>query len=102
MDDRGVPTTQPQAGEEEMSIAIAYPSAQPGVATTPYSAPLPTAAEQAAQAEERVWIDRSLAGDQSAFASIVERYQTAVYNLCYRMLGSSGEAEDAAQDVFIR
>lgn len=85
-----------------MTIAIAYPSTQAGVVAAPQTAHVPTAAEQAAQAEERVWIDRALAGDPTAFASIVERYQTAVYNLCYRMLGSTGEAEDAAQDVFIR
>jgi RNA polymerase sigma-70 factor (ECF subfamily) len=53
-------------------------------------------------AEERAWISRALAGDQTAFAGLVERYQGAVYNLCYRMLGSAGEAEDAAQDVFLR
>ncbi|MGI8589181.1 MAG: RNA polymerase sigma factor [Chloroflexia bacterium] len=86
-----------------MTIAVAYPSAV--VAGRPASAPpvaMPTPAEQAAQAEERVWIDRSLAGDGSAFGSVVERYQSAVYNLCYRMLGNSAEAEDAAQEVFLR
>ncbi len=101
MDERGVPLTKPEIGDEQMSIALAYPSTQAGLAIDPYPA-VPTAAEQIAHAEERVWIDRALAGDQSAFACIVERYQTAVYNLCYRMLGSTGEAEDAAQDVFVR
>lgn len=101
MDERGVPLTNPPhtTGEEDMSIAIAYPST--AAATAPALAG-PTVAEQIAQAEERVWIDRALAGDQNAFACIVERYQTAVFNLCYRMLGTPAEAEDAAQDVFIR
>jgi RNA polymerase sigma-70 factor, ECF subfamily len=102
MDEGGVPLTNHKTGDEDMSIAITYPSTQVGPAAAGYPAALPTAAEQTAQAEERVWIDRALAGDQSAFASIVERYQTAVYNLCYRMLGSAAEAEDAAQEVFIR
>lgn len=43
-----------------------------------------------------------LAGDLAAFAPVVERHQTAVYHLCYRMLGDAGEAEDAAQEAFVR
>ena len=54
------------------------------------------------QAEEAQWIERALAGDHSAFARIVERYQTQVYNLAYRMLGTQQDAEDAAQEIFIR
>ena len=52
--------------------------------------------------EEKVWIQRTLAGDQDAFACLVEAYQTAVYNLAYRMLGNAAEAEDAAQEAFFR
>jgi len=45
---------------------------------------------------------RLLRGDQDAFAALVERYQRAVFNLCYRMLGEAREAEDAAQETFLR
>lgn len=41
-------------------------------------------------------------GDAEAFARLVDFYQTPVYNLCHRMLGDSGEAEDAAQEAFLR
>ena len=41
-------------------------------------------------------------GSEDAFASLVETYQTPVYNLCYRMLGEAQEAEDAAQETFWR
>jgi RNA polymerase sigma-70 factor (ECF subfamily) len=52
--------------------------------------------------DELLLIDRAVAGDERAFAELVTRYQTAVYNLAYRMLGDAGEAEDAAQEVFLR
>ena len=52
--------------------------------------------------EERVWIQRALAGDQEAFACLVQAYQNAVYNLTYRMMGNAVEAEDAAQETFLK
>lgn len=51
---------------------------------------------------EQDWVWRARAGDEGAFAQIVEAYQTPIYNLCYRMLGEAGEAEDAAQETFLR
>ena len=42
-----------------------------------------------------------LEGDDSAFERLIERYQRAVYNLAYRMLGERGEAEEAAQELRI-
>ncbi len=48
------------------------------------------------------WVEAALEGDQDAFAELVNTYQNAVYNLCYRMLGERTEAEDAAQEAFIR
>ena len=50
--------------------------------------------------QERV--TRALEGDQDAFTDLVLDYQRAVYNLTFRMLGDSVEAEDAAQEAFIR
>jgi len=52
--------------------------------------------------QEREWILRAREGDAEAFIQLVEAYQTPVYNLAYRMLGNSVEAEDAAQETFIR
>ncbi|NIV31364.1 MAG: sigma-70 family RNA polymerase sigma factor, partial [Anaerolineae bacterium] len=37
-----------------------------------------------------------------AFGRVVMAYQTPVYNLCYRMLGNAAEAEEAAQETFLR
>jgi RNA polymerase sigma-70 factor (ECF subfamily) len=51
---------------------------------------------------EQDWVWRARAGDEAAFTQLVETYQTPIYNLCYRMLGEAGEAEDAAQETFLR
>jgi RNA polymerase sigma-70 factor (ECF subfamily) len=43
-----------------------------------------------------------LKGDQSAYGEIVEIYKDKVFQLCYRILGNRHEAEDMAQEAFIR
>lgn len=48
------------------------------------------------------WVEDTLDGDQYAFSELVTTFQNAVYNLAYRMLGERTEAEDAAQEAFMR
>lgn len=57
---------------------------------------------EAAQQEEQIWILKTLQGDQEAFARLVTRYERQVYNLAYRMLGNTEDAEDATQETFLR
>jgi RNA polymerase sigma-70 factor (ECF subfamily) len=52
--------------------------------------------------EEQTWVLQAQRGNDEAFTQLVELYQTPVYNLCYRMLGEPGLAEDAAQETFLR
>ena len=47
-------------------------------------------------------VELVLAGDQNAFAVLVERYKDAVQNLSYRMLSNTTEAEDVTQEAFVR
>jgi RNA polymerase sigma-70 factor, ECF subfamily len=51
---------------------------------------------------EAIWLAKAQAGDDEAFTYIVETYQKPVFSLCYRMLGNAGDAEDAAQEAFLR
>jgi RNA polymerase sigma-70 factor (ECF subfamily) len=41
-------------------------------------------------------------GRKKSFDELVIRYQDKVFNICYRMLGNYEDANDCAQDVFIR
>jgi len=52
--------------------------------------------------DEALWIQQARAGNVEAFGRLVRAYQTAVYNLAYRMLGDRMEAEDTAQETFLR
>jgi RNA polymerase sigma-70 factor (ECF subfamily) len=47
-------------------------------------------------------ISRVLRGEQNAFAELVSRYQAYVFTLVMRMVKSREEAEEVAQDVFIK
>ena len=51
--------------------------------------------------EEATLIQRSRQGDLDAFNRLVESYQSQVFNVAWRILGSSAGAEDAAQEAFI-
>jgi len=51
---------------------------------------------------EALWIKKAFQGDEHAFGFLIDHYQKPVYSLCYRMLGNSRDAEDAAQESFIR
>lgn len=51
--------------------------------------------------EERRAIAEAQRGDVHSFNSLVHLYEGRVYTLCYRMLGDSESAADAAQDSFL-
>ena len=76
-------------------------SEQTAVAPAQAEPASPSASATSAE-QDRLSVQAALRGDQSAFADLVSRYQSAVYNMAYRMLGDPTEAEDAAQEVFVR
>jgi RNA polymerase sigma-70 factor (ECF subfamily) len=47
-------------------------------------------------------VESARQGDERAFATLVDRYQEPVVNFCWRMVGSRQDAEDLAQDSFVR
>ena len=53
-------------------------------------------------AEDPELVRRFQAGDEAAFAEIVMRHRTRAYSLAYSLLRDRGDAEEVAQDTFIR
>lgn len=52
--------------------------------------------------DDRVLIERIVQGDRDAFAEVVRKYQGPVIRLCYSLLHNHQEAEDLAQEVFVK
>jgi len=52
--------------------------------------------------QETELVRRAAHGDRDAFSQLVARYQRPVVTFAYRYLGNREEAEDAAQDAFVR
>jgi RNA polymerase sigma-70 factor (ECF subfamily) len=47
-------------------------------------------------------VRRCVAGDAEAWEEIVRQYTRRIYNVCYRFTGSGDDADDLAQEVFIK
>lgn len=45
---------------------------------------------------------RARSGDRAAFRSVVDACQKLAYNLAYRILWNAADADDAAQEIFLR
>ena len=52
--------------------------------------------------EEGAWVARARAGDTDAFALLVERHRDRAYGLALRLTGVAADAEEVAQDAFVR
>lgn len=58
--------------------------------------------EPASERPDEEWVGSALAGDRNAFAVLVRRHQGALHRYLVRMVGSSDEAMELTQEVFIR
>ncbi len=53
------------------------------------------------QRDERL-VRESLTGNERSFMQLIDFYKDMVFNLCFRILGDYDDADDCAQEVFIR
>ncbi len=51
---------------------------------------------------DQFYIDKTVTGDNAAFAVLVDRYKNMVFTLALQMLKNREEAEEVAQDVFLK
>lgn len=63
---------------------------------------LPRVELRVSASEDEADVEKVLAGDMSAFESIVRRWQAPLVNLAYRFCRDRGRAEEMAQDAFLR
>ncbi len=54
------------------------------------------------QQNDDLLINRILTGDKGAFRVLVERYQNLVFTIAFRITNNREEAEEVAQDVFMK
>lgn len=54
------------------------------------------------QKSEAEIVNRILNGDKQAYALLIDEYKNRIYNLAYRMTQNSQDAEDLAQETFLR
>jgi RNA polymerase sigma-70 factor (ECF subfamily) len=64
--------------------------------------PLELIEDAAAREDDDALVERARLGDAVAYAGLVERYQDVAFRVAYVVLGSAAEAEDAAQEAFIK
>jgi RNA polymerase sigma-70 factor (ECF subfamily) len=53
-------------------------------------------------ADEREALEACRRGEREAFGLLVERYQREIYRLCYRYVGNHEDANDMAQEAFLK
>lgn len=52
--------------------------------------------------DDSVLIARAVRGDSAAYEEIVQRYQQVAFRTAYVIAGSAADAEDAAQEAFVK
>jgi RNA polymerase sigma-70 factor (ECF subfamily) len=59
-------------------------------------------AEQEAALEDHRLLSGLQAGDERAYEQLIERFQTPIYNLAFRLLNDQADASDVLQEVFLK
>ncbi|MEA5003646.1 MAG: sigma-70 family RNA polymerase sigma factor [Christensenella sp.] len=52
--------------------------------------------------QEKEWILKAQKGDGDAFCALIGQYENKIYNIAYKFMQNSFDAQDAAQDAIIK
>lgn len=52
--------------------------------------------------DDRYFVERFLAGEESAFSTLVNKYRKSIYIIAYRFTNNRQEADDLTQDTFVK
>jgi len=67
----------------------------------PMAKDMPSNRTEETRTAESALVARCVAGDAEAFKEVYDRHATRLYNLACRMIGSTAEAEDVLQEIFL-
>lgn len=96
---------RPGQGWDAPTTHRPWPNIRKSMSEKVVTPPAPSHAP-ASVAPDEVWenerVARTLDGDATAFGELVQRYSTRIHTHLYRMVGSREDAEDLAQEAFVR
>jgi RNA polymerase sigma-70 factor (ECF subfamily) len=72
---------------------VKEPSAPPGT---------PSASSPPKELDDRPLVARAQAGDLDAYDELIQRHQQRIYGLCYHLTSNHEDANDLAQDTFLK
>ncbi|HQQ03027.1 MAG TPA: sigma-70 family RNA polymerase sigma factor, partial [Bacteroidales bacterium] len=55
-----------------------------------------------AETNDQILIQRTLQGDQNAFAQLVEKYKQPAFGIAYQITANREDAEEIAMDAFVK
>jgi RNA polymerase sigma-70 factor (ECF subfamily) len=87
-----------------MNVSAAIPPLRAAVEGAPAARPRrhPESADVAAAANERALVERARRRDEEAFRMLVDLHRDHAYGLALRITRSATDAEDVAQEAFVR
>lgn len=88
--------------KEEESEGISRRSVRPTPAMISQLAAQTSSAVPRNEPDDRRLVHETLQGSQTAFQTLIERYQVRIFRLLHRFVREPHETEDLAQDVFLK
>jgi RNA polymerase sigma-70 factor (ECF subfamily) len=83
-------------------MSITNPDAQPSPEASAFASLRRDGSARQADAQDRADMERLIAGHDAALNDLMERHATPVFHFLCRMVGNEDDANDLAQETFVR